>query len=110
MWQPFVPTASRDNAEAAGSCPINQVAGQSWLIAIGHRIYDASLLRLLGQSWTTKSISLDGDVDDILLLIKCRQTMGYGGHWVASSFDNYVDTWMRDQRLPIVTNMRFAAS
>ena len=61
--------ASRgDDREAAGASPVDQVADQRRLVAVGEAVDDPGLARLAGQQWPAERVRLDGDVDDVLAI------------------------------------------
>jgi len=64
--QIFRALARRDDLETAGARPIDKLAGQGRLVAIGHRIDDALGTGLLGEERSGEHIGLDIDHDDVL--------------------------------------------
>ena len=106
--QPFVPAARRDHREAACPRPIDEIAGQGRLIAIGKAVDHTGLPRSMRQDRSAERIGLDGHVDDRLAGSKRRLTVFDSGRRIASALGDHVDTIEFDQRFPIVGDVRRA--
>jgi hypothetical protein len=64
--------AGRDDREAASARPIDQVANQRRLIAIGQAVDHTRIRRLLGEQRPAKRIRFHGHVDDVLARAESR--------------------------------------
>ena len=109
LGQPLMATAGGRHVEAAGARPVDEIARQGRLVAVGHRINDASLARLGGQRRADEGVRLDRDVDDILGVAKGLQNVGDRRRRRPGALDDDVDGRMGDQRPPIVTDVCGAA-
>ena len=89
--QVFGPLASRGDLEAAGARPIDQVAGQRRLVAIGERINHPRAARLLGQQRSGKHVGFDIDHDNMPAGGDRRAGMSNAGRRRTGRFDNDLD-------------------
>ena len=106
--QPLVAAPGGGDREAAGSRPVDQVADQRRLVAEGERVDDAGLGRLPRQQRPAERIGLDRDVDDVLAVRIREQAVLDGRDRMAGALDDDVDGRMRDQRLPVLADVRRA--
>ena len=83
--------AGGDDLEPAGARPIDQLAGQRRLVAIGQRIDDALRPRLLGQQRPGQHIGLDIDHDDVLAGGDRGPGMDDAGRRAAGRLDDHLD-------------------
>ena len=86
--QVFGPLASRGDLEAAGARPIDQVAGQRRLVAIGERINHPLVARLLRQQRPGKHVGFDIDHHDMPAGGDRRAGMGNAGRRRTGRLDN----------------------
>jgi hypothetical protein len=101
-------TSRRDDRKTASARPVHQVADQRRLIAEREAVDDPRLRRLAREQRATKRIRLDGDIDHMLTRAKRRQAMIDRDDRVAGAFDDDVDGGVRDQRFPVIGQMRVA--
>ncbi len=92
--QPLVAAAGRDDREAAGARPVDQVADQRRLVAEGERIQHAGRRRTLRQQRTAEGIGLDRDVDHVLAVVEGAQAVLDRRDRMAGAFDDDVDLRM----------------
>ena len=67
--QPLVAAPGRHDREAAGACPVDQVADERRLVAEGERTDHACIGRLVGEKRAAKGVGLDRHVDDMLAFL-----------------------------------------
>ena len=96
--------ARRRHVEAAGPRPVDQIADQRRLVAIGQRIDDAGLARLLRQHRPGERIRLDIDHNDRLAVAARQQDMLHARRRIAGGVDHQIDRLLGEQRLDIVGN------
>ena len=83
--------AGGDDLETAGAAPIDQLAGQRRLVAIGEGIDDVPRPRLLGEQWPGQHIGFDIDHDDVLVGCDRCARMGNARRRTAGRLDNDLD-------------------
>ena len=108
--QPLVAAARGDDREAGGARPVDQVADQRRLVAEGEAVDDAGLGRLARQQRAAERVGLDRDVDDVLAVREAPRGVLDRGDRMAGALDDDVDRRMRDQRLPVVADVRACRS
>jgi len=86
-----VPLPAGDDLEAAGARPINDLAGQRRLVAIGERIDGALGSRLSGQERTGEHVGLYIDHDNVLAGSDRCAGMGDPGGRATGRLDNDLD-------------------
>jgi hypothetical protein len=102
MRQPFVAAPRRRDREARGARPVDQLADQRRLIAIGEAVDHARLGRALGEQGSAEGVGLDRHHDHALAVLEGFQRMLDGCDRIAGRFDDHVDLGMGDQGLPVV--------
>jgi hypothetical protein len=103
-----VAAARRRHLETGGACPVDQLADQRRLVAIGEAVDHAGRCRPLGEQRAAEGIGLDRDHDHALAVPEGFQCMLDGGNGIAGRFDDDVDVGLADQRAPIVGEMGVA--
>jgi hypothetical protein len=87
--------AGGDDRKAAGPRPIDQLADERRLIAIGERIDDAPRPRLFGEQRPGEHVCFDIDHDDMFFLGDRRARMGNTGAGNPCCFDDDLDFGVR---------------
>ena len=87
--------AGGDDLETTGAGPINQLASQRRLVAVGQGIDDAPRPRLLGEQWSGQHIGFDIDHDDVLAGRDRRARMGNARRRTAGRLDNDLNPGIR---------------
>ncbi len=100
--QPLVAAARRRDREARGARPVDQLADQRRLIAIGEAVDHAGLGRALGEQGAAKGVGLDRHHDHALAVAERFQRVLDRGNRIAGRFDDHVDLGMGNQRPPVV--------
>ena len=108
--QPFVAAAGRRHLEARGARPVDQLADQRRLVAVGQAVDHAGRGRALGQQRAAEGVGLDRDHDHALAVLEGFQRMLDGGDRIAGRFDDDVDLGMADQGAPVVGEMGVAVA
>ena len=90
--------------------PIDELAYQRRLVAVGQAIDHAVARGLAGEQRAAKRVGFHGDVDHVLAVRESFQAMLHRGDRIARTFDDDVDAWMADKRLPVVANVRASLS
>jgi hypothetical protein len=100
--QPFVAAAGSGDLEARGARPVDQVADQRRLIAIGQAVDHARLGGALGEQRAAEGVGLDRHHDHALAVAEGLERVLDGGDRIAGRFDDDVDLGMADEGAPIV--------
>ena len=95
-----------EHAEAAGACPIDQLADQRRLIAIGQRIHNTGASRLLRQRDTCQHIGLDVDHHDMFALGDRASGVHDAGGSVAGRFHHNLDVRRPQHRRRVIGEAR----
>ncbi len=106
MRQPLVAATGGDNGEARRARPVDEVADERGLVAVGQAVDNARLRRPAGEQRPAQRIGFDGDVDHVLALAERGHAVRDGGDRIAGAFDDDVDARVAQQRLPVVADMR----
>ena len=106
MRQPLVSAPRRDDAEAGGPRPVDEIADERRLIAEGEAVNDARLRGATREQWSAERVGFDRDVDHVLAVVKRGEAMLHGGERVSCTFDDDIDPRMRDERFPVVGDVR----
>ena len=101
---------SGHDREAAGARPVNQIAGQCWLIAIGHGVNNTCFISFGSQPWAAECVRFNCNVDHMFAVAKGFQDMLDRSQRCAGAFDYNVDAWVLHKSVPIITNMSCAAA
>ena len=96
------PLACRDDRETASASPVDHLADQRRLIAVGERVDDAGLARASGQQGTGERVGLDVDHDHMDPVGDGRERKADAGARVPGGVDHDVGRAAGDQGLGIV--------
>ena len=105
MRQPLVAAARGDDAEAGGARPVDQVADERGLIAVGEAVDHARLLPPSARAADRRTASAS-----TVTMTTCLPVAERGERVldrrdrIAGGLDHDVDRGMRDQRLPVVAD------
>jgi hypothetical protein len=106
--QPLVAASRGGHLEARGACPVDQLADQRRLVAVGEAVDHAGFGRAPGQQGAAEGVGLDRDHDHALAVAERLQRVLDGGDRIAGRLDHDVDLGMAHQGAPIVGQMRVA--
>jgi len=106
MRQPLVPPAGRHHAESGGARPVDQVADDRRLVAVGEAVDYARLGGLAREQRAAERVGLDGHHHHVLAVAERGERVLDRRERVARRFDDDVDRGMRHQRLPVVRDVR----
>ena len=95
-----------NHTEARGTRPVDQIADEGWLIAVGEAVDDARLRRTAREQRAAQRVGFDGDVDDMLGVAEGSQAMLDRGQRMTGAFDHDIDLRMADERFPVVGHVR----
>jgi len=102
-------SAPRGNDRETGCArPVHQVANERRLITVREAVHDPRLTRFLRENRAAESIGLHRHHYDVLAVAKRGQRVLHCGDRVAGRFDDDVDPGMRDERLPVLGQVRAA--
>ena len=104
--QPLVAAPRGDDRKARGARPVDQLADQRRLVAIGEAVDHAGVRRLARQQRPAERVGLDRDVDHVLAVAECLEAMLDRSDRIARAFDDDIDLRMAHQRLPVVAEVR----
>ena len=108
MRQPFMAAPGSDHLETRCPRPVDQIANQRRLIAVGEAVDHPGRLCLACEQGAAQGIGLDRDVDHVLAVGESCQTMLHRGGRIAGALHDNVDSGMRDQFLPVIAEMGVA--
>ena len=101
-------SARGDHVEAGGARPVDEIANQRRLVAIGQAVDHARFRGAARQQRSAHRVRFHGDHHYMLAMLECGQRVFDRGDRIARGFDDDVDQRMRNERLPVVTHMREA--
>ena len=94
--------AGGHDAEAAGAGPVDHLADQRRLVAIGHRIDQPGAVELLDQIGAGQNVGLDIHHDHVATVLGRQQGVADAGRRMAGRIDHHVEAVGADQRLAIL--------
>ena len=103
--QVFGALAGGDHLEAAGARPIDHLADERRLVAVGQRIDQARRRRFARHERPGERIGFHVDHDHVPARLAGQARMAQAGAWIAGGFDHHVEPVGPDQRLGIVGNV-----
>ena len=104
--QPFVPASGGHDRKARGACPVDQIADQRRLVAIGEAVDDAGLPRLAREQRSAERIRLDGHHHHVLAVLERRERVLDGGDWIPGRLDHDVDLGICKELAPVLRDRR----
>ena len=102
--------AGADHGEAAGARPVDQLADQRRLIAVGEAVDQARLPRPLGEHRSDQDVRLDVDHHQVTTVVDRGERVARAGARIAGRLDHHVQTRRGDQGAAVVGEMRCARS
>jgi hypothetical protein len=90
--------AGGDHRKAARARPVDHLADERRLVAVGHRVDGAGAARLRRQVGPRQHVGLDIDHDDVLALGRCGKRMADAGQRIAGRLDHHLDVGLGDHR------------
>ncbi len=106
MWQPLVAASRSDDRETRGTRPIHEIADECGLVAVREAVHHARFLRLAREDRAAERVRLDRDHHHVLAVTERGERMLDCGRRVAGGLDDDIDSRMRDERLPVIAEMR----
>ena len=106
MRQPFVAAPGRDHRESRRARPIDEIADDRRLITVGEAVHDARLLGFFCEQRPAERIRLNGHHHHVLAVSKGGERMLDRRDRIAGGFDDDLHRRMRDERTPILRDVR----
>ena len=101
-----MPAAGGDDRKARGARPVDELANERRLVAIGEAVHHAGGRGLLREERTAESIRLDGDHHHVLALLERLERVLDRGDRVARRFDDDVHFRIADELAPVLGDRR----
>ena len=108
MRQPLVAPASTHDRKSCCAGPIDKIADQGRLIAIGEAVDHTMLSSTFCKQWATEGIRLNGDIDHMLAMSERKQAVINCSDRMARALHDDIHTRMSDQGLPVIAHMGVA--
>ena len=106
MRKPFVAAARGHNGKSRRARPVDEIADDRRLVAIGEAVHHCGLPRLFCKQRAAEGIRLHRDHDHVFAVAERGERVRDGGERVTRRFDHDLDCGMGHERLPVVRNMR----
>ena len=106
MRQPLVAAPGGGDVEARRPRPVHEIADQRRLITIGEAVHDGSFAGVAREQRPAHRVGFHRHHDDMLAMPEGRECVLDRSDRIARGFDDDVDQRMRNERLPILADMR----
>ena len=106
MRQPFVPAPRGDDREARGARPVDEIADERRLVAVRQAVDHSRCRGALRQQRAAEGICLHGDHHHMLAVLERGERVLDRGDRIPRGFDDDVDPGMREERAPVVAEVR----
>ena len=100
----------RNNGKPRGARPVDEVADERGLIAVGQAVDDPCRGRLVRKQWAAERVGLDGDVDHMFAVGERGENVLDRRRRIAGALDHDFDVRMRHQSFPVVGDKRVAVT
>jgi hypothetical protein len=104
--QPLVPTPGGDDREARRARPVDEIADERRLVAVGEAVHDARLLRLLREERAAERVGLHGHHHHVLAVPERGERVLDRRDRIAGRLDHDLDLRIGDELLPVVRDRR----
>ena len=104
--QPFVAAPSRDHRKSRRARPIDEIADDRGLVAVGEAVHDSRFPGFFREQGPAEGIRLDRHHHDMLAVSKGGEGMFDRRDRIPGGFDDDLHGRVRDERAPVLRDVR----